>query len=92
MSTYEAMANNQNLKPFTKENAAEMGRKGGIASGKTRLKQMWLKAYLYVMYKRLESGEIKLEKNISVRDAKRYMKSGNNEYSDRCTKKSTTIK
>ncbi len=86
------MANNQNLKPFTKENAAEMGRKGGIASGKTRLKQMWLKAYLYVMYKRLESGEIKLEKNISVRDAKRYMKSGNNEYSDRCTKKSTTIK
>ena len=71
------MANNQNLKPFTKENAAEMGRKGGIASGKTRLKQMWLKAYLYVMYKRLESGEIKLEKNISARDAKRYLKSGN---------------
>lgn len=86
------MANNQNLKPFTKENAAEMGRKGGIASGKTRLKQMWLKAYLYVMYKRLESGEIKLEKNISVRDAKRYMKSGNTEYNERSTKKSTTIK
>ena len=71
------MANNQNLKPFTKENAAEMGRKGGIASGKTRLKQMWLKAYLYVMYKRLESGEIKLEKNISARVVKRYLKSWN---------------
>ena len=92
MSTYEAMANNQNLKPFTKENAAEMGRKGGIASGKTRLKQMWLKAYLYVMYKRLESGEIKLEKNISARDAKRYLKSGNTKYNKQNTKKSTTTK
>ena len=33
----------QNLKPFTKENAAEMGRKGGAASQKVQKKKKKLK-------------------------------------------------
>ena len=51
------MANNQNLKPFTKENAAEMGRKGGIASGKTRRKLMMLKIMYEVIMENGEKGE-----------------------------------
>ncbi|MCI9293034.1 MAG: hypothetical protein HFF01_02620 [Erysipelotrichaceae bacterium] len=51
------MANNQNLKPFTKENAAEMGRKGGIASGKTRRKLMMLKIMHEVIMESGEKGE-----------------------------------
>lgn len=35
------MANIENLKPFTKDNAKEYGKRGGIASGKVRR----LKAY-----------------------------------------------
>jgi len=35
------MANIENLKPFTKDNAKEYGKRGGIASGKARR----LKAY-----------------------------------------------
>lgn len=41
------MANIQNLTPFTKENASEMGRKGGIASGIKRRKKSKLRKYLY---------------------------------------------
>lgn len=51
------MANEQNLKPFTKENAAEMGRKGGIASGKTRRKLMMLKIMYEVIMESGEKGE-----------------------------------
>lgn len=36
----------QNLKPFTKENAAEMGRKGGVASQKAQKKKKKLKQCL----------------------------------------------
>lgn len=35
--------NNENLKPFTKENAKEYGRKGGIESGKAKLRARTLK-------------------------------------------------
>lgn len=51
------MANKQNLKPFTKENVAEMGRKGGIASGKTRRKLMMLKIMYEVIMESGEKGE-----------------------------------
>lgn len=51
------MANNQNLKPFTKENAAEMGRKGGIASGKTRRKLMVTRLMFEVIMESGEKGE-----------------------------------
>lgn len=51
------MANNQNLKPFTKENAAEMGRRGGIASGKTRQKLMMVRIMYEVLTESGEKGE-----------------------------------
>lgn len=38
--------NNQNLKPFTKENAKEFGRKGGIASGKAKAELTTIKKQL----------------------------------------------
>ncbi len=56
------MANNQNLKPFTKENAAEMGRKGGIASGKTRRKLMVTRLMFEVIMESGEKGEKFLDK------------------------------
>lgn len=37
------MANIQNLKPFTKENAKEMGKRGGIVSGMTRRRKAEIK-------------------------------------------------
>lgn len=38
--------NNQNLKPFTKENAQEFGRKGGIASAKSKAELNTIKKQL----------------------------------------------
>lgn len=40
------MANIENLRPFTKDNASIYGRKGGIASGKTRRRKAYLKKKL----------------------------------------------
>ena len=40
------MANIQNLIPFTKINAKEMGRKGGIASGITRKRKAYFRKLL----------------------------------------------
>lgn len=40
------MANIENLKPFTKDNASVYGRKGGIASGITRRRKAYLKKRL----------------------------------------------
>lgn len=37
------MANIENLKPFTTENASYYGRRGGIASGKTRKRKALLR-------------------------------------------------
>lgn len=37
------MANIENLKPFTKDNASYYGRRGGIASGRTRKRKAYLK-------------------------------------------------
>lgn len=48
--------NTENLKPFTKENASYYGSKGGIASGRTRLKQSikHIQYQLYFLYNDLE--------------------------------------
>lgn len=43
------MANIENLRHFNKENAKAMGRKGGIASGKTRRRKAFLKRRLKAM-------------------------------------------
>lgn len=43
------MANIGNLKHFTKENAKEMGKRGGIASGKTRRRKSYLRNRLKAM-------------------------------------------
>lgn len=45
------MANIENLKPFTKDNASVYGRKGGIASGITRRRKAYLKKKTYSIYK-----------------------------------------
>lgn len=37
------MANIENLKPFTKDNASYYGRRGGIVSGRTRKRKAYLK-------------------------------------------------
>ncbi|MBQ2962378.1 hypothetical protein [Methanobrevibacter sp.] len=43
------MANTENLKPFTKLNAKEMGRRGGIASGKSRKEKAYIKHSLTLL-------------------------------------------
>ena len=43
------MANITNLKPFTTENAKEMGRKGGLASGITRKRNALIKKQFDVL-------------------------------------------
>lgn len=45
------MSSFQNLKPFTKENAKEMGRRGGIASGKTRKRKAYIRKRLDMFIK-----------------------------------------
>lgn len=65
------MANEKNLKHFTKENAKEMGRKGGIASGKSRYKSMIQKLYLEVLLEKMEKGKIK---PMSMREIKKALK------------------
>ena len=44
------MANIENLKPFTTENASYYGRRGGIASGKTRRKKALLQKQFNAMW------------------------------------------
>ena len=55
----------QNLKPFTKENAAEMGRKGGAASQKVQKKKKKLKQCLAAILE-LEPSERNKEKLIDM--------------------------
>lgn len=55
----------QNLKPFTKENAAEMGRKGGAASQKVQKKKKKLKQCLAAVLE-LEPSERNKEKLIDM--------------------------
>ena len=55
----------QNLKPFTKENAAEMGRKGGAASQKVQKKKKQLKQCLAAILE-LEPNERNKEKLIDM--------------------------
>lgn len=55
----------QNLKPFTKENAAEMGRKGGAASQKVQKKKKKLKQCLAAILE-LEPNERNKEKLIDM--------------------------
>lgn len=55
----------QNLKPFTKENAAEMGRKGGAASQKVQKKKKKLKQCLAAILE-LEPSEKSKEKLIDM--------------------------
>lgn len=55
----------QNLKPFTKENAAEMGRKGGAASQKAQRKKKKLKQCLAAILE-LEPSEKNKEKLINM--------------------------
>ena len=43
------MANNENLKPFTKENAKYYGKKGGIKSGKVRAERKSIKEQLQLL-------------------------------------------
>ena len=45
------MANIKNLKPFTSENAKEMGRKGGIASGITRRRKKYIRKQMNTIIK-----------------------------------------
>ena len=55
------MANEKNLKPLTTEKAREIGRKGGIASGKAKKARKTLKEELLAL---LEAGDT--QKNISL--------------------------
>ena len=55
----------QNLKPFTKENAAEMGRKGGAASQKVQKKKKKLKQCLAAILE-LEPSERNKEELIDM--------------------------
>ena len=55
----------QNMKPFTKENAAEMGRKGGAASQKVQKKKRKLKQCLAAILE-LEPSERNKEKLIDM--------------------------
>lgn len=55
----------QNLKPFTKENAAEMGRKGGAASQKVQKKKKKLKQCLAAILE-LEPSDKNKEKLINM--------------------------
>ena len=55
----------QNLKPFTKENAAEMGRKGGAASQKVQKKKKKLKQCLAAILE-LEPSKRNKEKLIDM--------------------------
>lgn len=55
----------QNLKPFTKENAAEMGRKGGAASQKVQKRKKKLKQCLAAILE-LEPSERNKEKLIDM--------------------------
>ena len=43
------MANNENLKLFTKENAKEYGKKGGIKSGKVRAERKSIKEQMKIL-------------------------------------------
>lgn len=43
------MTNIENLKPFTKINAKEMGKRGGIASGKTRRRKAYIRNRLALL-------------------------------------------
>lgn len=43
------MSNNENLKPFTKENAKQYGKKGGIKSGKVRAERKSIKEQLSIL-------------------------------------------
>lgn len=45
------MANENNLKPFTKENASYYGKLGGMASGKVRKKKSLIKKQFNIMLK-----------------------------------------
>ena len=55
------MANEQNLKPLTTKKAREIGKKGGIASGKKRKEQKTLKEELLLL---LSEGDT--QKKISI--------------------------
>lgn len=57
------MANEQNLKPLTTKKAREIGKKGGIASGKKRREQKTLKEELLLL---LAEGDTQKKISIAV--------------------------
>ena len=57
------MANEQNLKPLTTKKAREIGKKGGIASGKKRKEQKTLKEELLLL---LAEGDTQKKISLAV--------------------------
>ena len=57
------MANNENLRTLTPEEAREIGRKGGIASGKARAARKTFKEELLLL---LSNGEIQEKISLAI--------------------------
>ena len=58
--------NNDNLKPFTKENAKEYGKKGGIESGKSKAKNRTLKEQMRILLELPPTDKEKFEALLKI--------------------------
>ena len=56
------MANIENLKPFTKDNAKYYGKKGGIQSGQIRAERKSIKEQLKILLSMPVTSEIRLDR------------------------------
>lgn len=56
------MANNENLQPFTKDNAKIYGKKGGIKSGKVRAERKSIKEQMKILLEMPIANEIRINR------------------------------
>lgn len=56
------MANNENLQKFTKENAKEYGKRGGLKSGEVRAERRTLKEQIKMLLEMPITDETKIDK------------------------------